>query len=262
MKVTLIDQEPNPGGVCLYRGCIPSKALLHVAKVLTEAREAASMGHDVRRADRSISTRCAPGKNSVVQKLTGGLGQLRKQRQDRVHPGPRAVYRPAHADGDRKNDGSEQTLAFETAILATGSRPAAIPGLPSSPRIWDSTGALDLESIPGSAARRRRRLHRPGTGLRVRRAGHEGDGRRDDARACCPAPTATWSRPLAKRLEKRFAGILLNTKVAEIKEDGRRRARPVRGHGRQGAGAGIRPRCWSPSAASRTPATWAWKQPA
>ena len=148
MDVTLIDQEANPGGVCLYRGCIPSKALLHIAKIMTDAREAAHLGVTFGEPKLDLE-KIRAWKESVVQKLTGGLGQLSKQRKINVIRG-RARFLDAHTVQVTKSDGSEERIAFQHAILASGSRPATIPGLPNSPRVWDSTGALSLETIPAS----------------------------------------------------------------------------------------------------------------
>ena len=147
MNVTLIDDAPNPGGVCLYRGCMPSKALLHVAKVLTDAKEAGDWG--VTFGDPNIDLERLRGwKNGVVDKLTGGLGQLTSQRQvtylrGRVqHIGPQRV---TVADAD----GATQDLSFDHAILATGSRPARPSALAvQHPRVLDSTDALDIASLP------------------------------------------------------------------------------------------------------------------
>jgi dihydrolipoamide dehydrogenase len=149
LKVTLIDEAANPGGVCLYRGCMPSKALLHVAKVLTEASEAEAWG--IRFGDPSIDLeRLRAWKDGVVGRLTGGLGQLSTQRgvtylQGRAELlGPRSVRVVA-------GDGTTRELTFEHGILATGSRPATPAALSlESDCVWDSTRALDMASIPDS----------------------------------------------------------------------------------------------------------------
>src|SRR5579864_6504317 len=127
MTVTLIDPELNPGGVCLYRGCIPSKALLHVAKLVEEAHQAKDWGVEFAAPKVDLS-RLRSWKEGVVKKLTGGLGVLSKQRK--VH------YVQGHATFENpttlrmtKPDGSSETLTFDRIILATGSRPAIIPTL-------------------------------------------------------------------------------------------------------------------------------------
>ena len=149
MDVTLIDMEANPGGVCLYRGCIPSKALLHAAKVINEAREAKEIG--ITFSEPSINReQLQKWKESVVNKLTGGLGQLSKQRNVNFIQG-RAQFKNNNTLSIQKTDGNTEELEFEHAIIATGSRPATVPGLSiDSPNVWDSTGALQLDSIPKS----------------------------------------------------------------------------------------------------------------
>jgi dihydrolipoamide dehydrogenase len=157
MQVALVDTELNPGGVCLYRGCIPSKALLHVAKLITEARHASAWGISYQ--DPKIDLDKLRGfKDGVVQKLTGGLGQLSKQRKVTYIQG-RASFvdnkslsiEPVAGASTGAGQGGKQTITFEHAIIATGSRPAGVPGLGiDSPRVMDSTGALDLPDIPKS----------------------------------------------------------------------------------------------------------------
>jgi len=149
MAVTLIDPEENPGGVCLYRGCIPSKALLHVAKLLHESSEASNWGVTFAKPKIDID-KMRSWKDDVVTKLTGGLGNLGKQRKVN-HIRGTAKFENASTLTISKNDGSRQTLQFDHAVLATGSRPTVIPGLaPDSPRVLDSTSALELADIPAS----------------------------------------------------------------------------------------------------------------
>lgn len=147
MDVTLIDEEKNPGGVCLYRGCIPSKALLHVAKLLDEAQHAKAWGVDFGTPTVDVD-RLRGFKNSVVEKLTGGTGQLAKQRKIHYVQGRASIV-----DGKtlrvQKSGGGEETVSVDHVILATGSHPTRIPSLSlDSPRVLDSTGALDLPEIP------------------------------------------------------------------------------------------------------------------
>src|ERR1700746_3363051 len=142
MKVTLIDPEVNPGGVCLYRGCIPSKALLHVAKLIGESRRATNWG--VEFGDPKIDlARLRSWKEDVVKKLTGGLGILSKQRKVQYVQG-RAAFENSTTLQVTKTNGGDETLSFDRIVLATGSRPAIIPALnlDSSPVIY-STSALD-----------------------------------------------------------------------------------------------------------------------
>ena len=149
MRVTLIDDAPNPGGVCLYRGCMPSKALLHVAKVVTEAREARNWGVDFGEPALDVD-RLRSWKDESVARLTGGLGQLSGQRGVTYLQGRAELSGPTSARV-RAADGGVTALEFEHAILATGSRPAAPGPLAlDSDRVWDSTRALELPSVPGS----------------------------------------------------------------------------------------------------------------
>lgn len=149
MKVTLIDPELNPGGVCLYRGCIPSKALLHVAKLIDESHHAKNWG--IEYGDPKIDlARLRSWKEGVVKKLTGGLGQLSKQRKVEYIQG-RAAFETSNALRVRRANGDEETVAFDRVIIATGSRPAVIPALKlDSPRMLDSTSALDLSDLPST----------------------------------------------------------------------------------------------------------------
>lgn len=147
LTVTLIDDAPNPGGVCLYRGCIPSKALLHVAKVIGDAREAEAWG--VRFGAPQIDLAAVRAwKGSVVNRLTGGLGSLARQRKVTLAQG-RGRFTGSHEIAVR-TAGGEQRVAFDHAIIATGSRPAAPAALAiDSGRVLDSTSALELADVPG-----------------------------------------------------------------------------------------------------------------
>jgi dihydrolipoamide dehydrogenase len=150
MQATLIDPEQNPGGVCLYRGCIPSKALLHVAEVINEARHAEAWG--VSFGPPSIDVAKVRGfKDKVVSQLTSGVGQVGRMRKVNYIQG-RAAFRDARTLEIARADGQGiEVLPFEHAIIATGSRPAGVPGLSiNSSRVMDSTAALDLAEIPSS----------------------------------------------------------------------------------------------------------------
>ena len=149
IEVTLIDEAVEPGGVCLYRGCTPSKALLHVAKVLTEARAARAWGVDFGEPVLDID-RLRAWKEGVVGKLTGGLGQLSTQRGITYLRGRAELVGPTAARVTTP-EGDATDLEFEHAVLATGSRPASPPALTvESDRVWDSTRALELPGIPAS----------------------------------------------------------------------------------------------------------------
>lgn len=147
MQVTLIDNEKNPGGVCLYRGCIPSKALLHVAKVLDEASHARAWGIDFG-APKIDVDQLRAFKDRVVDKLTSGTGQVAKLRKVQYLQGRASLLSPTSIRV-RLTAGGEQTVEVDNIILATGSHPTRIPALSlDSPRVLDSTGALDLPEIP------------------------------------------------------------------------------------------------------------------
>jgi dihydrolipoyl dehydrogenase len=218
MSVTLIDPELNPGGVCLYRGCIPSKALLHVAKLLEESQQAKIWGIEFG-APKIDLARLRSWKESVVKKLTGGLGQLSRQRKVNYVQG-RAAFENSTALRVTKADGSQETLTFDKIILATGSRPAIIPSLKlETPRMMDSTGALNLEDIPGS-------LLVVGGGYIGLELGsvYAALGTRVTVVEMLPGLLPGADRdlvaPLHKRLEKMFDGILLNTTVTSVKDEG------------------------------------------
>jgi dihydrolipoamide dehydrogenase len=149
MRVTLVDPEKNPGGVCVYRGCIPSKALLHVADVISESAHAADFGVEFGKPKIDLG-RLRDFKNRVVGQLTSGAGQVRSLRKI-VHVQGMAAFRDARTLDIDKVDGSKETLTFEHCIIATGSVPSTIPGISiDSDRLMDSTGALDLPDVPGS----------------------------------------------------------------------------------------------------------------
>jgi dihydrolipoamide dehydrogenase len=146
LSVTLIDPEANPGGVCVYRGCIPSKALLHVADVIAESRHAKAWGVDFGEPKVDVA-KLRSFKDDVVKRLTGGTGQLVKARKIQHVRGLAALVDAHHL---RVQPGSVD-IEFEHAILATGSTPAIPASLKvDDPRVMDSTGALDLPDIPKS----------------------------------------------------------------------------------------------------------------
>jgi len=146
IETTLVDLEINPGGVCLYRGCIPSKALLHAAKVIHEAREAAHFGLTFGEPQLDLD-KLRTWKEGVVGKMTGGLGQLSKARKVKLIKG-RAKFVSA-TQLSIETEKSTESLDFTHAILATGSRPAKVPAFDiGSDKIWDSTAALELKTLP------------------------------------------------------------------------------------------------------------------
>src|SRR5579862_5870735 len=149
LEVTLVDPEPNPGGVCVYRGCIPSKALLHVANVVTESRHASAWG--VEFAEPKIDlAKLREFKDAVVKRLTSGTGQLAKIRKVQYLQGTARIVDP-HNLIVTLASGGEESVRFEHAILATGSTPAAPASLKvDDPRVMDSTAALNLPDVPKS----------------------------------------------------------------------------------------------------------------
>lgn len=224
LQVTLIDEQPDPGGVCLYVGCIPSKALLHVAKVVNEARHAAAWGVDFG-APKIDLARLRTWKEGVVRKLTGGLGQLSKQRQVRYLRG-RAGFVNSTTLAVKTSDGApgegrpnkEERLTFDHIIIATGSRPATVPGLSlASPRVMNSTDALALADIPKT-------LLVVGGGYIGLELGsvYAALGARVSVVEMLPGLLPGADRdlvlPLHKTLERAFAAIMLSTKVAAVEE--------------------------------------------
>ena len=219
MKVTLVDEEVNPGGVCLYRGCIPSKALLHAARVLTESHEAAQFGITFQPPKIDID-RLRAWKGEVVGKMTGGLGQLAKQRKVEYIRG-RASLVDAHTlsiSGAAGAPAGERRLTFEHVILATGSFPATLPGWPNSERILDSTSALDLPNVPKT-------LLVVGGGYIGLELGtvYAALGSKvsvvEMLDGLLPGADRDLVLPLAKRAEKIFGKVMLSTKVAQITEE-------------------------------------------
>jgi dihydrolipoamide dehydrogenase len=217
MKVTLIDQELNPGGVCLYRGCIPSKALLHVAKLIDESRHAKNWGVEFSEPKIDLA-RLRSWKEGVIKKLTGGLGQLSKQRAVQYVQG-RGTFENSTTLRITKAGGSEQSLSFDRIIIATGSRPSVIPTLKlDSPRMMDSTSALDIQDIP-------KNLLVIGGGYIGLELGsvYAALGSKvsvvEMTAGLLPGADRDLVLPLQKRLEKSFEAILLNTTVTAVKEE-------------------------------------------
>jgi dihydrolipoamide dehydrogenase len=218
MQVTLVDPAENPGGVCLYRGCIPSKALLHVAKLLDEAKHAEAWG--VAFGAPTIDLNRLRGfKEKVVNQLTGGLGQLSRQRKITYVRGT-ASFRDAHSLEVAGEGGKTTPISFDYAIVATGSRPATVPGLSiESPRLMDSTGALELPDIPRS-------LLVVGGGYIGLELGsvYAALGTKvtvvEMTGGLLPGADRDLVNVLAKRIEKMCEAVLLNTKVVSMKEAG------------------------------------------
>jgi dihydrolipoamide dehydrogenase len=217
MQVTLIDPEKNPGGVCLYRGCIPSKALLHVAKVLDEAGHAREWGIEFGKPAIDIN-KLRAYKNKVVDKLTGGTGQVAKLRKVNYLQGWATLLSPTTLQV-RTAKGDER-VAVDYIILATGSEPTRIPALSiNSPRVLDSTGALDLPEVPGT-------LLVIGGGYIGLELGsvYAALGTRvsvvEMTDGLLPGADRDLVRVLAQRVEKTFDRVMLSTKVLSMKATG------------------------------------------
>jgi dihydrolipoamide dehydrogenase len=221
LETTIVEIDPRLGGTCLLRGCIPSKALLHVAKVMSEAAEMAEWGIEFNKPKVSID-KVRARKEHVIDTLTGGLAQLAKRRNVRVI-NARGLFvdsQTLQLEGGDKSTYDSERLTFDHCILATGS----VPAMPKmfkvdSPRVMDSTGALALSDVPES--------------LLVIGGGYIGlemgtvyaelgskvtvvellDG-------LLPGADRDLVKPLEKRLRERFAGIHLGTKVVELKAAG------------------------------------------
>ncbi|MGE3840410.1 MAG: dihydrolipoyl dehydrogenase [Vicinamibacterales bacterium] len=216
LRVALIDEEANPGGVCSYRGCIPSKALLHIAKLVDEARHASAWGIEFG-APKIDLDQLRGFKNSVVQRLTGGTGQLVRHRKITYVQG-RATISDANSFSVTTREGQTR-VSFEHGILATGSRPAVVPGLPTgSARVLDSTSALELDVVPG-------RLLVIGGGYIGLELGtvYAALGSRVSVVEMLPGLLPGADRDmvaiLAKRIETLCERVLLSTKVVDVKED-------------------------------------------
>jgi len=215
MHVTLVDDAPQPGGVCLYRGCIPSKALLHVAGLIHESRAAAAWGVGFGPPEVDLP-KLRGWKQGVVDKLTRGLGQLSRQRHVNYLQG-RGHFEDAHTLHVR-TDGEVTEVEFDYAIVATGSLPAIPQALRlDSPRVMDSTAALDLEDVPED-------LLVIGGGYIGLELGtvYASLGSRvtvvEMTNGLLPGADRDLVEPLAKRLKGEFKAVLLNTRVAEIEE--------------------------------------------
>jgi len=214
MNVTLVSEEPIPGGVCLHRGCIPSKALLHVAKLIHEAREASEWGISFSKPKINLDQLRA-FKSGVVGKLTGGVGELCRARGVKlVHA--RAEFAGSNLLNLTLEGGRTEQLAFEHAIVATGSSPV-MPSLFAigDSRVMDSTGALELADIP-------KRLLVVGGGYIGLEMGcvYAALGSKvtvvEMTPGLLPGADRDLVRPLKARLDKTFEAIHLNTKVAGL----------------------------------------------
>lgn len=217
LTTSLIDPEANPGGVCVYRGCIPSKALLHVAKLVNEARQAKAWGVEFGEPRIDIG-KLRAFKDSVVRRLTTGTGQLVKYRKIQYLQGVAEITDP-HTLRIKKTGGGEDTLRFDHAILATGSSPAIPSALAvDDPRVMDSTLALDLPEVPSS-------LLVVGGGYIGLELGsvYAALGSRVTVVEMLPGLLPGADRDLvdilAKRVTQEMEAVLLNTRVVQMKAE-------------------------------------------
>ncbi len=217
MKVVIVDPELNPGGVCLYRGCIPSKALLHAAEIIREAEHAKNFGIDFGKPKIDLS-KLRGWKDDVVSKLTGGVGQLAKLRKIE-HIRGLATFENANTLKIKTNDDESYKLSFENVIIATGSSPSNIPGISiDSKNVLDSTTALDLDELPGS-------LLVIGGGYIGLEMGtvYAALGSKvtvvEMTDGILPGADRDLAAELLKRIEKIFDKILLKTKVVGLVEE-------------------------------------------
>jgi dihydrolipoamide dehydrogenase len=213
-KVILIERYSTIGGVCLNVGCIPSKALLHTAKVITDAEDTAHHGVTFSKPKIDLEQLRNWKSNKVVKKLTMGLSQMAKQRSVEIVEGT-GVFLSPHQIEVTMADKSTKVISFDSAIIAAGSQPTSIPGTPDDPRIMDSTGALELKDIP-------KKLLIVGGGIIGLEMGTVYDALGSSVSVVeltdgliqeCDRDIV---KPLHKRMEKRFENIWLETKVTKI----------------------------------------------
>jgi len=219
-KVVLIERYATLGGVCLNVGCIPSKALLHAAKVVTEAEEMAEHGISFGQPNIDINKLREWKAKDVVAKLTGGLAQMAKQREVTTVVGV-GEFTSANQIKVTAADGEVTTISFDNAIIAAGSQATEFPGAPTDAsgkpdvRIMDSTGALELAGIP-------KRMLVIGGGIIGLEMGTVYDALGSKVSVVefmdglIPGCDRDLIRPLQKRMEKRFEKIMLSTKVSKM----------------------------------------------
>jgi dihydrolipoamide dehydrogenase len=218
LNVALVEKFSNIGGVCLNVGCIPSKALLHMAKVITEAEEASHHGITFGKPNIDLDKLRNWKNDDVVGKLTGGLTQMAKQRGVTVIQGYGKFLNEHTLVVEDKNQ-KTTNLSFQSAIIAAGSKPITIPNTPDHPNIIDSTGALEFKDIP-------QRMLIIGGGIIGLEMGtvYDALGTKitvvELADGLMQGCDRDLVRPLQKRMEKRFEHIFLQTKVVAMSVDG------------------------------------------
>jgi dihydrolipoamide dehydrogenase len=213
-KVILIERYSTIGGVCLNVGCIPSKALLHSAKVITDAEETSQHGISFNKPEIDLEKIRQWKSKDVVGKLTMGLAHMAKQREVTILQGYGEFINPNQIEVTQ-GDGKKIGVQFEHCIIAAGSQSIKMPGAPEDPRIMDSTGALELQDIP-------KRMLIIGGGIIGLEMGTVYDALGSQVSVVeltdgliqgCDRDIV---RPLQKRMEKRFEAIMLNTKVTKV----------------------------------------------
>ncbi|MFZ9667785.1 MAG: dihydrolipoyl dehydrogenase [Steroidobacteraceae bacterium] len=212
LEVTLVERWPTLGGVCLNVGCIPSKALLHAAKVIDEAASMSAHGIEFG-APKIDADKLRGWKTGVVKKLTGGLEALAKQRKVTVMRGSGRFVAPRVLEVT--GDGGTTRISFDYCIIAAGSEPVRLPFVPQDPRVMDSTDALELRELP-------KRLLVIGGGIIGLEMGcvYDALGTRvsvvEVMKQLMPGADPDLVKPLEKRLRKRYEQVLLGIKVKAV----------------------------------------------
>ena len=213
-KVTLIDKDKELGGVCLNRGCIPSKALLHISKTILDAQDLSKMGVHFDKPTININ-KVRNHKNKIVTKLNRGISHMAKARGVEVICGEASFL--SNHELEVKTESENLNLLFENCIIATGSRSINLPGLPQSSRLLTSKSALALENIPGS-------LLVVGGGIIGLELGqvYSSLGSKVTVVEFLPnliaAADTDIVKPLQSQLEKQFKNIYLSSKVVSVEE--------------------------------------------
>ncbi len=212
LEVTLVERYPTLGGVCLNVGCIPSKALLHVARVIADAHEMGAHGVSFGRPQIDVAKLLA-WKSGVVRQLTSGLEALAKQRKVRVVRGTARFVSPQQLEV--AGDGTGALVDFDQCIIAAGSEPAMLPGLPSDPRIIDSTGALEIGALPqrmlvvgGGIIGLEMATVYDALGVKVSVV--------ELTKTLIPGCDRDLVKPLEKRIAARYEAIMLGTRVVRM----------------------------------------------
>jgi dihydrolipoamide dehydrogenase len=214
-RVVLVERYPVLGGVCLHVGCIPSKTLLHMAEIVTAARELSEAGVEFGEPRFDLS-RIRQRKDAVVERLSKGLTGLARQRRVDVVTGT-GRFSGEHSLEIETSQGV-QSLRFEHAIIAAGSQNLPLPGLPDDARILDSTSALALESVPG-------RLLVVGGGVIGLELATVFDALGSEitvvelSGSLLPGVDPDLVRPLARRIAKRYANVFLDAKVSRVEAE-------------------------------------------